>query len=107
GEAYIISTVMDTRCKFELFKNANWKKEWIDASKNVVTNVWKKKYKWSVAESPTKPTNSEASNSFFKNLFANTAKKSDDGELSRYLSQKAVNPDLLDAEITGVDGTLG
>ncbi|CAG7720964.1 unnamed protein product, partial [Allacma fusca] len=111
GEAYIVSTVLDPRCKLEFYKAAHWKKDWIDSSKKMVTDVWKSNYKGIdqpndlelVSDQPS------TSGSIFENMFgsSNANKKTIEDDLTRYLGSKTVHPDMLKKELTGIDGALG
>ncbi|CAG7824699.1 unnamed protein product [Allacma fusca] len=111
GEVYIIATVLDPRCNLDFCKKANWKKEWIDNSKKVVTEIWKARYKGpdpGVSGSSADESDSRTT-SIFDNMFgpASASRKTADDELNKYLSQKSVKSDMLKKELTGVDGALG
>ncbi|CAG7816318.1 unnamed protein product, partial [Allacma fusca] len=72
GEAYIISTILDPRCKLEFFKNSNWRKEWIDNCKKTINEVWKKNYIGNESALPVVTTNyvvQSESHSIFENMF--------------------------------------
>ncbi|CAG7728917.1 unnamed protein product, partial [Allacma fusca] len=110
GEVYLISTILDPRCKLEFFKISHWKREWTDRAKKCITEVWKKEYK------PQTKAGNEANNpanpgsSVFANMYASRSTSSrikSDDELVRYLWEKVVSPELTENDNGRVNGCLG
>jgi hypothetical protein len=115
---YRIILVVDPRYKLTWFKQVGWRKEWIEAAKKSVTEVWNVRYKSSNCKQATPSIEGSASGSDTKKnafhcILASQMKGADkpsrdrEDELKCYLMEPVVSADKIDMEKTGVNGVLG
>lgn len=98
---------MDPRYKLQWYVEKKWRNDWVNHCRRTVKEVWRSGYKLIEEVRANNGAPEEQQMSIFGDFFRSpqaSARASD--ELSRYLAEPRVDPELL-KKMGGMEGALG